>query len=239
MPRVSVLMPVYNTKEEYLREAIESILNQTYTDFEFIILNDSPENSDLDGVINSYKDNRIKYYKNEKNLGISKSRNKLLDLANGEYIAVFDHDDISLPERLEKEVEYLDSNKQIGAVSCNFEWMSSHKKTDYPTDNISIKFELMNGDVFLHTGMMIRKSVLNDNNIRYEEEYTPAEDYMLCMRLIKHTMLHNLKDVLVRYRDSEDNTTNRTIYKMLDRDMMIKNIAFKEYPYCRPAVRYR
>ena len=104
MPKVSVLMPVYKTDENYLREAIESILSQTFEDFEFLILDDCPED-DREEIIKSYKDKRIKYSKNETNLGITRSRNKLIDMAKGEYLAVFDHDDISLPERFQKQVQ--------------------------------------------------------------------------------------------------------------------------------------
>ena len=81
MPKVSVLTPIYNTEPEHLRQAIESILNQTFTDFEFIILNDSPWNTEIEDIVLAYKDARIKYVKNDKNIGISKSRNKLLSLA--------------------------------------------------------------------------------------------------------------------------------------------------------------
>lgn len=105
MVRVSVLMPVYRTNEEYLREAISSILAQTYSDFEFLILDDCPED-DRELIVKSYKDRRIKYLRNETNMGISESRNKLVDMARGEYLAVMDHDDVSLPERLEKQVNY-------------------------------------------------------------------------------------------------------------------------------------
>ena len=115
-PRVSVLTPVYNTNIEHLRQCIDSILNQTFTDFEFIILNDSPENTELESEILSYTDKRIKYYKNDTNIGISQSRNRLLQLAHGEYLAIFDHDDISVPERLAHQVEFLDKNPEIGVV---------------------------------------------------------------------------------------------------------------------------
>ena len=107
MPKVSVLTPLYNTNPSFLKEMIESILNQTFKDFEFLLLNDSPENKELKKIVESYNDRRIIYLENEKNLGISKSRNKLLELAKGEYIAIFDHDDISLPERLENRWIFL------------------------------------------------------------------------------------------------------------------------------------
>ena len=117
MVRVSVLMPVYRTNEEYLREAISSILAQTYSDFEFLILDDCPED-DRELIVKSYKDRRIKYLRNETNMGISESRNKLVDMARGEYLAVMDHDDVSLPERLEKQVNYLDAHPDVGVVGC-------------------------------------------------------------------------------------------------------------------------
>ena len=104
MPRVSVLLPVYNTRPEHLREAIDSILAQTFADFELLILNDCSTNADVEEVVKSYTDPRIVYAVNERNLGISPSRNRLLDMAQGEYLAVMDHDDISLPERFEKQV---------------------------------------------------------------------------------------------------------------------------------------
>ena len=111
-PKVSVLTPVYNTNPAYLRQMIESVLSQSFKDFEFLILNDSPENIEIENIIKSYKDERIKYFKNEKNTGISASRNRLLELAQGEYAAVSDHDDIMLPQRLEKQAEYLDNLPQ-------------------------------------------------------------------------------------------------------------------------------
>lgn len=87
-------MPIYNTDERYLREAVKSILDQTYEDFELLILNDSPDNTYLDKIVESFADKRIRYFKNEFNLGITPSRNKLISLAQGEYLAVMDHDDI-------------------------------------------------------------------------------------------------------------------------------------------------
>ena len=93
--KVSVLTPLYNTDPVFLREMIESILNQTFRDFEFILLNDSPDNREIEEIVRSYQDPRIVYVENESNLGISESRNKLLALSRGEYVAIFDHDDIS------------------------------------------------------------------------------------------------------------------------------------------------
>ena len=229
MTKVSVLMPVYKTNEKYLREAIESILNQTYRDFEFLILDDCPSDT-RENIVKSYNDERIKYFKNEKNLGISKTRNKLIDLSSGEYLAVFDHDDISLPTRFEKEVEYLDSHPDVGVVSCNFKTLIKQKESSLPNNDEDIRLGLMGGCVILHPASMIRKSILINNNIRYEEEFSPAEDYMMWCRLIKYTKFHNIKEVLFNYRDHDQNTSHKQNTKMIKVDILIKSIIKKEYP---------
>ncbi len=208
MPRVSVLTPLYNTNPVHLREMIESILSQTFTDFEFVILSDSPDNKEIDKIVKSYKDKRIKYFKNKKNMGITPSRNKLLQMACGEYVAIFDHDDISVPERLEKQVAFLDSNPHVGVVSG---WLELFGKdtgvVKNPEMDTDIKICLTDNCYVAHTAAMIRKSVLNDNNIEYEEFYSPAEDYRLWARLMDVTHFHNLQKVMVRYRTMETNTT--------------------------------
>ena len=122
-PKISVLMPVYNTDNTILKQTIESILNQTFADFEFLIVNDCSTNENVEKIVLEYqqKDNRIKYFMNEKNLGISGTRNKLIDLSQGEYLAVMDHDDISLPNRFEKQVEFLDKHLDVGVVASWYE----------------------------------------------------------------------------------------------------------------------
>ncbi len=116
-PKVSVIMSVYNG-DKYLREAIESILNQTFTDFEFIIVNDGSTDNSLE-IIESYDDERIKTINNKKNIGLTKSLNKALKFAKGKYIARQDADDVSLPNRFEKQVEYLDSHPEVALVGTS------------------------------------------------------------------------------------------------------------------------
>lgn len=206
MPRVSVLMPIYKTNETHLREAIESILTQTFRDYEFLILDDCPDD-DREEIVKSYKDERIKYSKNEKNLGITQSRNKLIDMAQCEYLAIFDHDDVSLPMRLQKEVEYLDENQDVGVVSCWVDCFPHGERLYYPSDDIRIKELLMDVCAVVHSASMIRKSVLEKNNLRYEEEFTPCEDYRLWLRLIEFTQFHNIQEVLFKYRLHDDRTS--------------------------------
>lgn len=215
MPKVSVLTPIYRTDASHLRECIESILNQTFTDFEFLILNDSPDATYLRDIVKSYGDKRIKYIENDHNMGISASRNKLLKMARGEYIAIFDHDDISVPTRLAREVEFLDTNPHIGVVSGLLEFFGdTHRIMPQPEYDTQIKVFLTDTCPVAHTAAMIRKSVLTDNNIEYEEYYSPAEDYRLWARLMDVTNFHNLQTVLVKYRWLATNTTNQQYPKM-------------------------
>ena len=232
MPKVSVLTPLYNTNHKFLKEMIESILNQTFDDFEFILLNDSPNNKELKDIVLSYKDNRIIYIENEENIGISKSRNKLLELAKGEYIAIFDHDDISLPQRLEKQVNFLDKNPRIGVVGSNFRRFSNNRKSKNPENNLDIKINLVvRGCIMTHSSVMIRKSLLTENSIKWEEEYSPCEDYMLFAELIDKTMFYNIQEPLLIYRDHENNTSHNQSTIMEDKENLIKNILYKKYPY--------
>ena len=114
---VSVIMPVYNGAL-YLREAIDSILSQTHTNLELIIINDG-SNDNSEEIILSYEDNRIRYIINEKNSGICVTLNKGLDIAKGKYIARMDCDDISCPERLQMQIEYMEQNPSIGVLGSD------------------------------------------------------------------------------------------------------------------------
>lgn len=238
MPKVSVLMPVYKTDRKYLREAIESILTQTFTDFEFLILDDCPEDARED-VVRSYDDARIKYCKNEKNLGISASHNKLIDMAQGEYLAIFDHDDISLPERFAKEVAYLDEHPKVGVVSGLFRELPKNKVSNHPEDDADIRLLLLEHCCVSHSCAMVRKSVLEVNNIRYEEEFTPAEDYALFSRLIGVTKFHNIQEVLLNYRVYEKNTSQKQHDKMTLATWKIRALNRATYPHLWQEYQFR
>lgn len=223
MTKISVILPVYNTKEEFLREAIESILNQTYKDFEFIILNDGSTNNAKD-VILSYNDKRIKYVEQE-NHGLIYTLNKGIALSQGEYIARMDSDDISLPERFAKQVEFLDNNPEIGIVGAlidifpDVDFCKSYEKEP--------KFlDLLIENQLAHPVVMFRKSVLERFNLQYNN-CLHAEDFELWSRMIKVTKFYNIQEVLLRYRFHGNNlstvhqnvqidNTNRIKQEMLD-----------------------
>ncbi|MFI3271196.1 MAG: glycosyltransferase family A protein [Pseudomonadota bacterium] len=230
MPRVSVLMPIYNTQESHLREAIESILAQTYGDFEFIILNDSPDNTGLDAIVTSYSDERIVYSKNKKNIGISASRNKLIDMSQGEYLAVMDHDDISLPERFAKQVSFLDEHADVGVVGTWCKGFVHGQKWNTLTQHKDLERDLFFGCSIKHPSSMLRKSVLVAHGIRYEEEYSPSEDYRLWCCLIGKTHFAVVDEELFLYRDHDTRTSCNQAKKMAQANIKIHEHVRAEYP---------
>lgn len=230
MPKVSILLPIYKTKSSFLREAIDSILQQTFQDFELLILNDSPEEVYLDQLVSSYADQRIKYFKNEENKGIPASRNRLIDLAKGAYLAVMDHDDVMLPERLKKQVAYLDEHPEVGVVGGAACLIPSGRIRRNPTDDHDIKLAMMHVPAMMHPASMIRASVLKKTQIRYEGQFSPAEDYGLFARLIPYTQFHNLEDIVLKYRLHATNTSRLQRGKMTSGALAVQAFVSVENP---------
>lgn len=199
-PRVSVVMSVYNTAEKYLREAISSILSQTYDDFEFLIVDDGSD-SYIEEIVGGYSDERIRYFRLSENSGAAVARNYALDKARGEMIAFLDSDDIALPERLEKQLNYLQQHPDIGLVATAFREIGGcvSRRSYGSSDNIKT-YLLFIGCAFCHSSVMLRKSILDTNNVRYDNYYVPAEDYALWLELIGHTRFAILPEVLSVYR---------------------------------------
>ena len=222
-------MPVYKTKEEYLRQAIESVLAQTFTDFEFLILDDCPED-DREKIVKSYADKRIKYFKNEKNLGISEARNKLLTLAKGEYLAVFDHDDISYPTRFEKQAAYLDEHPEAGVVSGWVRHIPKNKIKRPPEKDDEIRMAQMSFNCISHSCTMLRKSALTKNKIAYEQAFSPAEDYALYARLMGVTQFHIIPEVLLDYRIHPGNTSRHQTEQMKASTQKVNALLQTLYP---------
>lgn len=203
MPKVTVLMPVYNG-EKYLREAIESILKQTFKDFEFLIINDGSTDKTSE-IINSFSDPRIILAPNEKNQGLIFSLNKGLDLAQGEYIARMDADDISLPERLEKQINFMDANPEV-VVGGTWVKNIGHKNFigKYYTEHNQIKANLLFNSSLAHPTVMIR-NIFKNHNLFYDEKYKHAEDFDLWTRAADLTKFTNLPLVLLSLRRHDEN----------------------------------
>lgn len=201
-PTVSVVMPAYNA-ETYLREAIDSILAQTYTDFEFIIINDGSTDRTKE-IIQSYTDPRIVYLENEKNSGICVTLNKGLDAARGRYIARMDADDISMPHRLATQVAFMDSHPEIGVTGTHMQLMDENGKPRQvfmnSTDPYACYVDLLFGASVGHPTVMMRKSILTDHNLEYEDYFRGMEDYYLWWELARHTRISNIPQTLLHYR---------------------------------------
>lgn len=203
-PVVSVLMPVYNG-EKYLREAIDSILAQTFTDFEFIIINDGSTDK-TEEIILSYSDLRIHYFKNEKNLGIVGTLNRGLDLCKGKYIARMDADDVSLPERFEKQVVFMENHPSVVACGCLYAIYGKENKgaVDVATDADDVRMDMALYCQYAHSTLMLRRNVLEDNRLRYREEYRHAEDYKLWTELLRYGDMVNVPNILHKIRQCEE-----------------------------------
>lgn len=202
MVKISVLMPFFNN-EKYLDDAIESILQQTYSNFEFVIINDGSTDSS-DKIVKKYlKDKRIRYFINTENLGLVESLNKGITLSKGEYIARMDGDDISEVTRLEKQIMYLEKHKKVGLLGTQGIIINEKgEKTGNfkrPLSDFKIRTKLMEGNSFIHGSVMMRKNKLLKTSL-YESSYKRSEDYALWLEFIKITEVANLSDSLYRWR---------------------------------------
>lgn len=229
-------MTNYNTPEVYLREAIESILNQTYSNFEFIIIDDCSTDDSV-SVIKSYEDSRIRLYKNEKNIGLTKSLNVALDLCKGEYIARMDSDDISEPIRFEKQIEYLMAHKNVivcGTWARNFgDWKNynSHETIcrSIPNRETYRIFQLFgNNPNIVHISAMFNHCLLFEHSIKYDERYIYAQDYRMWISCSEKCDCYVLSEVLVNIRvrngtistskkEIQNECVHRIIQEQLDR----------------------
>lgn len=211
LPLVSVLMPVYNAGK-FLRESLESILNQTYNNFEFIIVNDgSTDNSE--NIIKTYSDNRIKYYSNSRNKGLIFSLNYGIDLAKGEYLARMDADDISMRDRFEKQIAFLEQNENVSAVFANVRLIDKSGteigiwEDDINTKNYSeIRRTLAKTNCLAHPTLMIRKSVISI--FKYKKRRLNSEDWDLWLRLVsRNYQIEKINEPLLNYRIHDDSVT--------------------------------
>ncbi len=200
MPTVSVVLPVYNC-EEYIYEAIQSILNQSYVDFEVLIIDDFSTDNTVE-IINKFKDERIKLILKSENTGYTDSLNYAISIATGKYIARMDGDDICLPKRFEKQVEYLDKNQNIILCGTGIQILGTETFLYHPSINKEIKVKLCFGSSFYHPTVMGRKEFFLKNP--YNKNFEPAEDYDLWTRLIFEGELANLDEVLLLYRVHEN-----------------------------------
>ena len=211
MPLVSVVMPVYNG-EKFVAEARESILAQTFADFEFLIVDDGSQDNSAE-IIRAYqeRDDRIRFFQHERNLGVASARNSGIALASGEYIAAMDCDDISLPERLQKQVDYMQTHPEIGLVGNSVLIVDRDMKTlsvrDLPLHHSLIVLNLFfRGASLIHGSVMTRRDVMTSVGA-YNSASRAVDDTDLYVRLGERTRFANLPERLFLYRRHEQNNT--------------------------------
>lgn len=208
---VTVVTCVYNTPIEYLIEAVSSILNQTYQKLEYYIVDDG---SDFDCYSDQvFSDSRITIIKLDDNKGPAAARNIAFSRANGEYIAIMDSDDISLPERIERQVAYMEDNNDVVACGTWFTQFGdkSNEVKRIIDDNEYYRCCLLfdNAPTLLNPSVMLRRSVLEDNNIRYDERLRKGEDYKMWVQLSQIGRITNIHENLFQYRVHNNQTSQK------------------------------
>lgn len=226
MKHISVIMSVYNEPPDWLSGSIESILNQTFTEFEFIIINDNPAGEGLDAMLKSYmnKDERIKIITNLKNLGLTKSLNLGIREAKGKYIARMDADDISLPERLKSQYQFLEKHGDIFLVGTSVQILDQNGQTEGKVIKTQEHNRLVNSILqeklpFYHPTIMFR-----NKNVLYREKFQTTQDYDFYLNILsKGERFGNLKEVLYYYRVSNKSiSTNKKRKQILYKKLALK-----------------
>lgn len=236
MPKLSVVMSVYKEPTEWITQSIDSILNQTFRDFEFIIINDNPEREENESLLNSYsqKDKRIVLIKNEQNLGLTKSLNIGINEAKGKYIVRMDADDYSFPERLEKQVQYMESHPEIVASGCYARLMNEEGKdigySDISTDIKELKAFIPFRTPIYHPSAIIRR-IIDGELLQYNESYRYSQDYELWSRLIEKG-IGNIPERLISYRTSKQQISSVHKNSMRDLDVQVRKCVLRRYYLC-------
>jgi len=215
-PAVSVLMPAHNA-EEYISEAIESILNQTFADFEFLITEDCSSDQTWE-IIKKYSkiDSRITAIRNKKNLGIAGNRNKLISLAKGEYIAWQDADDISMLNRLNEEYKYMEKHPKVGIVGGHLQFFGDdgiHGVRRYSENDHDLRKNIFKFSPVAQPGAMIRKECFDKVGL-YDLDTPPAEDLDMSFRIGTLYQFGNINKILLKYREHPKSATFSRLKKI-------------------------
>lgn len=226
MPRVSVLMSVYNG-EKFLAEAVKSILNQTFTDFEFVIIDDGSTDCSLQ-ILQQFSDKRIRILRNEQNKGLVYSLNRGLKECCGDYIVRMDADDIANQHRLDLQVRKMDESPDVVLLGTSFHlfyYKSFISKRISPLkDTDRVKTRLLFQNAIAHPTTIIRAKTLKEHQLFYDEDHCYAEDFGLWNKLALYGEITNLQEPLLQYRlvsnsqtarGKRDETERRSIYKKI------------------------
>lgn len=223
-PVVSVLMAAYNT-EKYIGESIQSILSQTYKNFEFIIVDDCSTDKTYD-IIRRYgaADKRIKHFKNKRNLGISGNRNFLISKATGKYIIWQDSDDISTPDRVEKLVNFMEKHLEVGICGSylqSFDLSGPKDVRQYLTKDHGLRKNIFKLSPVAQPAAIIRKKIL-DQVGKYDLRYPPAEDLDMSFRIGSISAFANVPQVLLKYREHSSSNSTKKIKVVIKNTLAIR-----------------
>ncbi len=214
-PIVSIILPAYNA-EKYISKTITSVLGQSYTNFELIIIDDGSKDN-TSSIVSSFCDSRIIYVKNESNLRLVKTLNKAIALARGKYIARIDADDICHPKRIESQVLYLQKFTDVAVVGTDIYFIDKDdnvfgRGVSIEESSSFIKWNFQRRCCLYHPSVMFNKEILGDD-LYYDEKFINAEDYELWLRLSKSHQLRNINIPLLFYRvhDSSISQTTNTV----------------------------
>ncbi|MBA3705095.1 MAG: glycosyltransferase [Bacteroidetes bacterium] len=244
MPKISVVMSAYNA-ENYLEEAIESILAQTFSDFEFIIINDGSTDNTAE-ILSRYRDKRIKVI-DQKNTGLAVALNNGIKISTTNYIARMDADDVCLSDRLEKQFDFLENNSDHIIVGSNAEVMDKDGKfvfnSNLPLSDIEIRIKLPEIS-FFHPAVMFKKTAFYCAG-EYSTCMLRGQDYILFNRMHKYGKMANLSNILIRYRivpsanTLRDNKHSKKYYEILDRAIEFNKITEEDFLYLKEISRKR
>lgn len=224
---ITVLMPVYNG-EKYLRQAMDSILNQTYRNFEFLVINDGSTDSSEE-IILSYKDERIRYIKNETNLRLIATLNKGIELAAGKYIARMDADDISEPERLQIQYSFMEQHPEVAICGSWFNIIGHEERVvKYVRDHNSIMLKMFYQCHFCHPSVILRKEMLETFDHKFDPTFLHAEDYDFFVRIGEQYKLANIQQVLLHYRHHEMSVSSANVSTQADNSIRVKRYLFEK-----------
>lgn len=233
-PKISIIMAVYNGRTDHLIKAIESVLTQTFTDFEFLLINDNSNNK-ISSILNNYvkNDKRIILIQNKRNIGLTKSLNIGIKKSRGKYIARMDSDDIALPHRLKKQFDFLlKNNYDLSTSNCELidtEGKFLSKKIITPSHNI--KRQLLKGNIFVHSTFFGKRKIFEE---LYNEKFKRAQDYEFLLRIIgKGYAVGNLPKVCLKYRINNMGISFRDSRRQEWSAIQARLLALKEYEYSK------
>jgi glycosyltransferase involved in cell wall biosynthesis len=206
-PKITILMPVYNAKK-YLKESIQSILDQSFVDFEFLIFNDG-STDESGAIVRQFPDPRIQLFDSPENRGYVYHLNQGICIAHGSYIARMDADDISHSERLAKQVTFMDDNPEVGVCGTWYDTIGDGIVVQLMKNDQDLRLSSLSGSPFSHPSVMMRTDLLRKHNLFYDASLVPAEDYYFWTMIARYAKLANLPEVLLHYRVHEGQISYR------------------------------